>query len=322
MMHNTTDGNIVYTILLNYNNWEDTIECINSLINIDYNLNNIIIVDNCSTNNSIKEIIFWVEKEGRLKSIENAQIDISNLSFIKQYSFNCGTLTLIKSKKNCGFGGGNNVGIKFIKANYKYNLIWFLNNDTIVDKKSLTELVKTINNTPNSGVCGSKIMHYDIPNKVQMYGGGVVNKIFGTTKRLTKIKQLDKLDYIAGVSMVVSKDYIKKVGLWPEDYFMYYEDTEYGFMAKKMGFKLNVALNSIIYHKGGRSSGMQSVSNRNQSMELMAIKNRIKFSKRNLHNSVGIKCGLIITIINRIIRRRIEQAYNIYKLILNYSEIN
>ena len=115
----------VAVCLLNYNSFEDTIECVDSLIEQKGVAFSIIIVDNCSTNNSVLEIEKYLEKKTFYSTVvwsENKIFDINATS----------NIYLIKSLKNGGFSAGNNIAIQFVQKHLSSDLILLLNNDTVV----------------------------------------------------------------------------------------------------------------------------------------------------------------------------------------------
>ena len=220
-------------ILLNYNNVEDTLECVESIeknCESDYT---IIVVDNNSTKDS-KDIL-----------IKNK----------KRYK-------LILNPVNEGFAQGNNVGIKWaIDNNFKY--IMLLNNDTLIERGSIELLLNEMNSNPNIGIIGPRIMYYPEKNKIWFDGGEIdwfkfiVNhnnigkKI--STQNSDKIKE--NVSFLTGCCMLINRNLIEQIGYLPEEYFMYYEDVDYCVMVKDAGYDLINLKESIIYHKVSSSSG-------------------------------------------------------------------
>ncbi|MCK5413515.1 MAG: glycosyltransferase family 2 protein [Candidatus Pacebacteria bacterium] len=226
----------VYIILLNWNNEEDTIECVESLKKINYNDYKIIVVDNGSEEESISKI-------------ENKYPD----------------LFIIKNKNNLGFAGGNNVGIKYA-INNDADYVLLINNDTTVDENFLAELVKVGEADKGNGLIGSKIYFYSEKNRI-WFAGGKVNwlKNKGTHIGLDEIdkKQYDKIkevDYLTGCCLLVKKEVIEKIGVLEEDYFLYYEDTDFSLRAQNVGYKCVYVPESKIYHKISRSTKPGSAS--------------------------------------------------------------
>lgn len=231
---------LVYIVILNYNGYRDTIECVKSIEDITYKNYKIVIVDNASTDDSEKML---------------------NKSFSKHH--------IIQTGKNLGFAGGNNIGIKYaIQNNAEYILL--LNNDTIVDKDFLGYLVKGFSLHENVGMVGAKIYYYDMPNKV-WYAGGKFNRLRAKGEHCvididTNYKEVE---FITGCLQLISVNALKKVGLMEEKYFLYYEDVDYCFRFMDNGYKLIYSKESKIYHKCGGSANYKSplsifYSNRNR----------------------------------------------------------
>ncbi|GKQ43153.1 rhamnosyltransferase [Companilactobacillus sp. RD055328] len=220
----------VSIILLNYNNAEDTINCLVELRKITYDNYQIIIVDNNSTDNS-------------LSKIESNVIDNE---------------VVLKSTINGGYAFGNNIGIRFgMENNSDYFCI--LNNDVKVATTFLDELIAIMENNNEVGIAGPKICDFDQPDVIQS-AGSIVNMNFGRATELYKGKNSEILsdkvincDYVGGACMVVKKSVIAKIGLIPEDYFLFYEENEWCQKAKKNGFRIVSVGNSTVWHKGSHT---------------------------------------------------------------------
>ena len=131
---------MVSIIILNYNGGQDVIECLASVMEIDYPNYEIIVVDNGSTDNSVKEI------KSRFPGVK-----------------------LIKNKTNLGFPGGNNAGIQGSVAPY----VLLLNDDVVVEKSIIRDLVTEIQRHPGSGIAGPAILYYEDPERVWATGGKI-----------------------------------------------------------------------------------------------------------------------------------------------------
>lgn len=222
----------VFIIILNYNGFNDTLECIKSLEKLTYKNYEIVIVDNNSTDNSFNQ----------LKKV-----------FGEKYK-------LISSGKNKGFAFGNNIGIKYALEN-EAEYILLINNDTIVEHDFLSILVKTAEEDEKIGISTGLILNYNNKNKV-WYGGGEIdwNRFYGyhtdENRDINEIKIGNReVTFATGCLMLLKKEVIDKVGLLPEEYFMYYEDVDYCAKVKEAGYKIIYNPNSIIYHKISSSSG-------------------------------------------------------------------
>ena len=331
----------VYIILLNYNGWADTIECLESVLRNDYPNYQVIVVDNNSPNNSMEYLKAWAE--GKLDVWVNPDNPLRNLSFppvskpipyvyyTREEAEKGGSteieeelknkipkditsnypLVFIQSGDNLGFAGGNNVGIRYVLAKGDFEYIWLLNNDTVIRKDSLIKLVEFAEKN-NIGISGSVLMYYDDPDTVQAYGGHI-NKFFGTSHRILKKEQIkDKLDFIVGASFLVSRKVIEKIGLLPEDYFLYYEETDYCFNASRNGFSLGIALDSVVYHKEGQSTGTNKKFK--SEVDALSLTNRIKFHKKYLGGGIGLWLGMVLAFFIRIGKGQVDTIWKMIRI--------
>lgn len=226
----------VFIIVLNWNGKEDTLECINSLQKIDYKNYKIIVVDNNSKDDSVFSI---KEKYPEIIMIEN--------------------------EKNFGFSGGNNIGMKYaIEKGADYILL--INNDTIVEKDFLSELVKVGESKKDIGILGSKINFYDNQNVIWSVGGKINwLKNSGMHLGLNEIDkgqydEIKEVDYLTGCCLLIKREVIEKIGVLADDYFLYYEDTDYSLRAKNAQYKVVYVPKSKIYHKISQSTKPGSAS--------------------------------------------------------------
>lgn len=224
----------VFIIILNWNGWRDTTDCVESLKKIDYSNYEVVIVDNGSTD-------------------ESPQILPQKFPEIK----------FIETGKNLGFAGGNNVGIKYV-LEHDADYVLLLNNDTLVDQDFLKELVRVGESDQKIEILGPKIYFYDTEtnkktNKI-WFAGGKINKILtkGTHINYGKIDKNDEIpktiDYITGCAMLIKRKVIEKIGLMNEDYFLYYEDADWCLRARKAKFKCVLVPKAKIWHKCSKSA--------------------------------------------------------------------
>ena len=219
---------LIYIVILNYNGFTDTFECVKSLENITYNNFKLVIVDNCSTDDSYEKL---------KKTFPNYKV--------------------IETYDNLGYAGGNNFGVKYVmKQNPEYILI--LNNDIIVDKNFLSNMLQSID-TDNIGVLSPKVYFYKT-KIINSFGAKktllntIKNNYEGIDEDLSII--LDKNDYVKyvmGCCMLIKKEVIREFGLFDEKYFMYLEESDFCHRINK-SYKIKVISNSIIWHKNGSST--------------------------------------------------------------------
>ncbi|MBE2935977.1 glycosyltransferase family 2 protein [Anoxybacillus flavithermus] len=237
-MKQVTDKDVAI-IILNWNAYDDTFECLKSLEHLTYPYFHVFLVDNASQDESFEKL---------QQDYKNGKLNVP--------------ITFIQTGANLGFAGGNNVAIKEA-YNQGYQYFWMLNNDTVVDPNALTPLVETLEKDRQVGIVGSKIYYYGT-NKI-WFAGGKVNTWTGACAHIGfkeedkgQYNQLKEVDYITGCSLCFRKEILETVGYMEEDYFLYYEETDWNLKSSNKGWKIVYIPNSAIYHKVSISSGGES----------------------------------------------------------------
>ncbi|MEX2511823.1 MAG: glycosyltransferase family 2 protein [Cyclobacteriaceae bacterium] len=216
----------VAIVILNWNGWEYTRACLESLLNSGFPPSQVIIVDNHS-------------EDGSFDYIKETFPDIQ----------------LIRNHANLGFAGGNNVGIrKALEEGYRY--IMLLNNDTELNPDFLTYLVEEMEISEN--VAAIQPLIYFLRKKDKLWNaGGRFRPWLAYSQTCYKIKN-NKIayptDWITGCAILVRAKVIKEVGLLDEQYFAYFEDVDWSLRMKKRGYALKVHPLSVIFHEAGASS--------------------------------------------------------------------
>ena len=297
----------VSVIILNWNGWKDTIECLESLYQIDYPNFDIILVDNHSQDDSIQRIRDYCDGKIVPKSTfysynkENKPIQIfeytqketerdmqTNISEGYHDLSSDKKLILIKNDKNYGFAEGNNVGIRYSLKTLNPQYILLLNNDTVVEKHFLTEMVKTGEDNKKIAVIGSKTYYYNFNDKndVLWSVGGTVDLSrypgyhdidLNDKQPAIKNSKLD-VDWISGAVMLIKTDMMPK-NLLNSDFFFGCEDVDLCIEMKNKGFKMVTNLKAVVWHKAGASKS--KVKFRGISKE---IKTNLKFMKAHKKN--------------------------------------
>jgi GT2 family glycosyltransferase len=275
----TTMRDKVYILLLNWNGWADTIECLESVFRNNYPNYQVIVCDNDSSDNSLDHLKNWAK--GNLPvsiTTDNPLYALSSPPVAKPIPYveytrkqaeaggddkaNNARLILIQTGKNLGYAGGNNVGLRYALSRDDFQYVWLLNNDTIIKADALTTLVRSIQEDTGAGMCGSTLPFYHDPNTIWALGGASYNKwlckteCIGLRERLSrtisKTEVERRMAYLAGASMLVSKAFLQTVGVMNERYFLYFEELDWALRAKGR-YRLIFAPNSIVYHKVGSS---------------------------------------------------------------------
>ncbi|MBQ3969989.1 MAG: glycosyltransferase family 2 protein [Clostridia bacterium] len=264
----------VAIVLVNYNGYDDTVECVKSLLNISYDNYTIFLVDNASTE----------EKK------------ISNNEFLTENT------RLIQSDVNLGFSGGNNIAVReALREAFDYILL--LNNDTTVEPDFLTELVATAENNRNAGIVTGKIYYYFERDSVWS-AGGTYNRNTGHTVQFSgpDSKDFDEekgITFATGCLMLIPARVMNKVGILDESYFLYSEDTDYCQRVILAGFGLIYTPKAVIYHKVSASTGHRSLMQQRYMM-----RNNLYMIKKYGIKRFRAYCSMSLQMLKHIVRKR------------------
>jgi GT2 family glycosyltransferase len=273
-------------IVLNWNGWRDTMECLESLFRLDYPNCHIVVVDNGSTDGSVEHICAWADG-GRQVDLSNVPVDLQRYvappvpkpipwsvvqggsvrqprDWPKAVELDDRVLTIIETGANLGYAGGNNVGVQHSLA-HGAHYVWILNNDTVAHCRAPSEMVLRMNLDRTIGLCGCTLLKYGEPHSVQVAAGAHYDhrtsrhKVAGrgmlSTEHLNPDEVEKSLSYISGASVLASRSWIEDVGLMDERYFLYFEELDWAIRGHRLGYHLGYARNSFVYHKEGESTG-------------------------------------------------------------------
>lgn len=242
---------LVSIITVNYNHSLETCEMLESLQKITYSNYECIVVDNASPNDDVSCI-----------------------------SVNFPEVRFIKSDKNLGFAGGNNLGMKYASG----DILLFLNFDVVVDPHFLEPLVAELQKE-KVGMVMPKICYYDKKEIMQCAGYTKLNRITLRNKSLgfqepvqRKYTSTYSTPFVHGAAMAVNVDAVKMVGVMPAIYFLYYEELDWAVAFRKKGFKIRYVGFSTVYHKASVATGGDSPLK-----AYYMSRNRILFARRNMN---------------------------------------
>lgn len=309
----------VFIIILNWNGWQDTIACLESVLRSTYPHFRVIVCDNASTDNSLERIAAWAE--GRLqaicptpslerlispplsKPIPFIHADLSRQGEVLSHGE---PLILLQTGANRGFAAGVNMGLRLaLRSDPDY--VWILNNDTLVESSTLEELVRRMREKPQAGICGATVLYLDEPEVIQALGGSVFNPWLARGRQMKSGASLSemeidaeeiesRLSYIVGASMLVRRRLLEEVGLMSEQFFLYFEEIDWALRAARSRFQLAYAPGSVVYHKVGASTGKNlSKSQSNPAVEFYSSRNRILIT-RQFFPYATIPAGLAVIV--------------------------
>lgn len=219
----------VTCVVLNWNGWRDTIECLHALKACTYPHLSVIVVDNGSTDDSILKI-------------KAAHPDI----------------LLLETGKNIGFAGGNNIGMRYALT-HGADYVWLLNNDTQPTPDALTGLVEKGTTDSTIGAVASVCYYADSPARVEAWAGAQVNLWIGYGRNSTVPRADLWFHSLNGTSMLIACAALQDAGLLDEGFFLYWEDTEFCLRLRQHGWRLAAAPASKILHKVSASTGRNRV---------------------------------------------------------------
>lgn len=221
---------LIYILVLNWNGWRDTVECVESCLRISHPNLKVLIIDNGSSDDS----------ESRLRE------RFPQLEFLQ-------------NGENLGYAGGNNAGIRYaLRRGAQY--VWLLNNDTVIDPDAAEFLLQAAV-ADKVGVVGGKILVHAAPEKIWCVGADIDWSI--GQPRLKGYLQADdgsfdamqEMETISGCSMFIKREVFERVGLMDDRFFLYFEETDWIERVKKAGYRVIYQPQARIFHKTSASVG-------------------------------------------------------------------
>jgi len=205
----------VSIIIVNYNGKELLQKCLDSLLKVNYDNFEIILVDNNSTDGSVEFIT-------------------------KNYP----SLIIIKLDSNKGFAEPNNVAAKISKGKY----LLFLNNDTVVTPNFISEMVKVMETDKKIAICQSLLLK---PDGSVDSSGDFIDHLGVVYNSKTEIDEIREVSSARGASMLVRSDIFEKLDGFDQKFFVTFEDVDLCWRSWILGYRVLIIPTSIVYHEGG-----------------------------------------------------------------------
>jgi hypothetical protein len=259
----------VFIVILNWNRKDDSLATLESIqgLNLKRCELTTLLVDNGSTDGSDKVLKSFKSKVGKYRYVQN--------------------------KENLGFAEGNNVGMRH-SLNKGADFVMLLNDDTILDKNLVNDLLEVFSRFPKAGILAPKIFFAkgfefhknrykkDELGQVIWYAGGDMDwkNIYGTNHGVDEVDKgqfnsVVDTDFATGCCMLIRREVLKEIGLFDKAYFAYIEDADLSQRAKKAGWRVLYAPPAKLWHKVSQSSGIGSDLN-----DYFITRNRLIFGMR------------------------------------------
>ncbi len=331
-----------WIVILNWNGWADTIECLETVFRSDYPSFRVVVCDNDSQDGSLEHLKAWAE--GRLEARVPGDNPLRALSFppirkpVPYVEYERAVaelggdpaasdlpLVLVQTGANLGFAGGNNVGLRYVIARGDGEYVWLLNNDTVVRPDSLRQLILEMRRHSEVGIVGSTLLYYHAPDTIQTLGGASYNRWLALPHHIGALQSANlpipthevtaRMAYVSGASMLVSRDFLHDVGLLSEEYFLYFEELDWAVRAKGK-FELGYAPQSVVYHKEGGTAGARSTeAEKSWVADYYFMRNRIVFTRKFLPAMLPtVYFALLVALLRRARRGRWDRVRMIAKL--------
>ncbi|WP_332826377.1 glycosyltransferase family 2 protein [Ramlibacter sp.] len=313
----------VCAVVVNWNGWRDTVACLESLFALRDAPLRVVVCDNGSTDDSRGELARhlaalcsgWSHAPGEpgfaapYAAEDNAVIGVH----------------LLPLPRNLGYAGGANAGIEWARRNGSPRGFWILNNDVEAQPGALRALLAAHASVPRAGICGSVLLDWDAPQRVQAVAG-VFRRWLGVGWHETRMPMdgsalcLD-VDYPVGASMYVDTGYLDDVGPMDPGYFLYCEEMDWAERGRQAGYRALVAPASRLRHKEGASTGSRGgVRHKSLLSERHGVVSRLRITRKFWpHYLPVVWSSLVLVIADRLLHGETARAGLVLRLMFHPS---
>jgi GT2 family glycosyltransferase len=222
-------NNKIAVIILTWKRYEDTKDCLNSILKSNRLPDELLIIDNGSNDGSYEKI----------------KSEFAKIPYIR----------FILNEDNFGFAKGVNIGIMNYLNKTGFSYLILLNQDTVVDEHFIEECFKTMKKDPEIGIVGPRIYYYNNPHKI-WHGWIFFNRIKCGMIIPEKNKNDEQVgvqdretEFLTGCAMMINKHIFKRTGLFNENFFFYFEDSDFCLKVRKAGYRLWYNSKAKVWHK-------------------------------------------------------------------------
>jgi GT2 family glycosyltransferase len=282
------DGNYlpkVVVVVVHTRNFDNTVECVESLFLSDYANKTLIICDN-SSNVSLSDRL--VE---RIRAVTNYSINIFSKTNLRQLSEALiDGINIIHCEQNLGYAAAANLGFILAMKDASTKYVWLLNDDLVVEHNCLKHMISRSEAVQNIGICGCRCVYYNDRNRIQALGSGKFFRWSGRSALIGNMLQANtavnqsqieqELDFVFGASMLVSRSFLENVGLMSEEYFIYCEEPDWA-MRGRVRWAFLYSHDAVVYHKGGATIGTgTSLAMTSPLAEFYMLRSRLIFTRK------------------------------------------
>ena len=263
-------------VLVNWNGWRDTVECLESLLRCGYGAWFVVCVDNGSVDGSIEKIEAYcagtlpVESPFVASDPGSKPVRFERISACDAEARATGgmpvansSVVVIENDRNLGFAEANNQGTRFALAIRSPEFCLFLNNDTVVDPALLDEFVGAAARHPDAGFFGPKTYYYDHEGRrdVINFAGGSLDLVHGETRHIG-LNEVDRgqcdlereVDWVEGSCLLARSALLEEIGLLDPAYFAYFEENDLIMRGRLAGYAAVYVPAARLWHKVSASS--------------------------------------------------------------------
>lgn len=248
-------------VIVTYNSSDVIVQCLESLLASDHPDVRIVVCDNASTDNTVDRLREWSVSRGF------RVLEIDGRSGEPMHDGVPGAVALLHTGGNLGYAGGVNAGLSTLALDPQLQLFWVLNPDTEVEPTTASAFAEKAAIAGRFGLMGGRVRYKEEPRSIQS-DGGLVNTWSGVCSNLNQglspenaaIPDPQSLNFISGACVVVSREFLNKVGLMRDDYFLYYEEVDWAL--RRGDLPLILCSEAQVYHHGGTSIGSGAINRR------------------------------------------------------------
>ena len=313
----------VCVVVVNWNGWRDTLVCLESLFALGGAPMRVVVCDNASTDASVPELEKYLRER-----VPQWQPAAGEPGLQDPHPGGHGVLSVhwLRLSDNLGYAGALNAGIQWARERWALRSFWLLNNDVQAQPGALDALVAAHGSVPDAGICGSVLLEWDEPRRIQAVAG-IYRRWLGVgwhNKQLpAPVGDVSlAVDYPVGASMYVTTEYLDKVGLMDQSYFLYCEEMDWAERGRQRGYRPLVALKSQLRHKEGASTGSRGgVRNKSLLSERYGVINRLRITRKFWpHYLPMVWSSLLLVVLDRLLHGEMARAGLVLRLMFSPSQ--